>query len=610
MPFIPESERLSIIKFASDVEPGEALVSLPDYADLVPSLDLVKYIDGLIARDSYPAITQAQIYMGVVPEAARSSLLSHAAILNPDVAVEEVENYMGLIPINERFNFLSKVVDSRPGQWLAKASEVADFLPEEQRLPFILNLAVKSLSQEDTLIVDRGFLARYLDGSVIERLEKIATRNEAFDAATEVINDLHDVPDAAVRFKSIANYSGPELYRLIVRDIGSMYTSTYLGVFDRLAQKLRTSHQNIDDIEIKTSPQSILVFLEAAASYNRLPEALKLIPGGRWEEILKIYAENIANSGTSSLMTLADIMRTTPDAQLRTRIEQFVQQQYDGLPAGQTRDAYGILAAYYNSAVGQGRIKLADADVYKINPILSLETKAYVGEDNIHRQLVIFYDDKDGIASYDSFIKRYTNNEKYKIKDAGDYVIITSVPGHGAKVGMQIYANKPGTTPEGVVSAVGGKEKFNSVVHRGHSTHLHQSMPYFSSNNALMFLGSCGGYQSIGDFLDISPAAHIVSTKGTGSMGVNDPLLYHLNELMRTGQPVVWSKVQTVLNGFGSIYKESYVLPTSNIVMAMQSKLSELKILRAREKPLDLIESAGRSGARLGVSSTPASTPH
>src|SRR6185312_9802240 len=63
------------------------------------------------------------------------------------------------------------------------------------------------------------------------------------------------------------------------------------------------------------------------------------------------------------------------------------------------------------------------------------------------------------------------------------------------------------------------------VIHRGHSYHLPYTIQQLSENAKIIMLGSCGGYQNLKTILNYSPEAHIISTKQTGAMNVNKPII-------------------------------------------------------------------------------------
>jgi hypothetical protein len=78
------------------------------------------------------------------------------------------------------------------------------------------------------------------------------------------------------------------------------------------------------------------------------------------------------------------------------------------------------------------------------------------------------------------------------------------------------------------------------IAHRGHSYHLSTTMSHLSATNKIIILGSCGGYHNLSTILEHSEDAHIISSKQTGSMRINDPILSDLHKLILGGQDVNW----------------------------------------------------------------------
>ena len=62
--------------------------------------------------------------------------------------------------------------------------------------------------------------------------------NKGKDIFVREINALHDKP-AAVRFKILDKLTPQELYYLIVLSEDEIYTSSYLGVYDRIFQRMK-----------------------------------------------------------------------------------------------------------------------------------------------------------------------------------------------------------------------------------------------------------------------------------------------------------------------------------------------------------------------------------
>jgi hypothetical protein len=178
---------------------------------------------------------------------------------------------------------------------------------------------------------------------------------------------------------------------------------------------------------------------------------------------------------------------------------------------------------------------------------------------------------------------------------------------------VTIYANKPDRRDEGL-EAINqdlaklqkkGKPSFQVFVGRGHSYHADEYLPLIEPSMNLVHLGSCGGYHNISRVLSESPEAVIISSKQRGSMVVNDPLLFNINESILQSGSVNWNEQQVKLAHFGSADKDSYLLPHKNVDLMMQKKYNELikepphtSISREGEEQLPMMNTANVPLAR------------
>lgn len=135
----------------------------------------------------------------------------------------------------------------------------------------------------------------------------------------------------------------------------------------------------------------------------------------------------------------------------------------------------------------------------------------------------------------------------WKIETFQLYVKISSKSGKR----VVIYANKPEAEYYGQDAI---REIFlktgmwpDIVVHRGHSFYVQTSLESVMPGANIVFLGSCGGYQNVSQALQYASEAFIISTRQVGSAQINDELLYTLNEWIRTGKNLNWSKLWQVV---------------------------------------------------------------
>ena len=210
------------------------------------------------------------------------------------------------------------------------------------------------------------------------------------------------------------------------------------------------------------------------------------------------------------------------------------------------------------------------ASQYKLQPIHQIDSSALFGMDKVHRQVHFFYDDEDGEASYASFITTFST-PNYRITRKPNYVIIESIKGKK----VAIYANHPKSEIEGQAALDTVMNSFKKdiqlFVHRGHSYYAMNTIDQIPPKTKIVFLGSCGSYHNIHEVLSRSENVHIISSKQIGTMGVNNPLLFHIAETVREGKNIVWSDIwaktaKTIAKNPDAVEKfRDYVAPDKNL---------------------------------------------
>lgn len=513
---------------------------------------------------------------------------------SPEVVLMASETYARYLPKDEYTKIIKEAVQNDPYNALKHADVFVQNL-SKQDAKEILESALVQLDQR-LQPAPRTFLNHSLRTILDEeRVDRTGSSIKENLSVARGLNILHDEPDN-VRFASINDYSASQLLDVMVLGREEAYTSTFLGLFDRFQEKMVAEGKNsvLDVANPNFSNSIALNFLEIANSYNKLDEAMVFIPKAQWGSVLETVSSEIENGNTGIAISLADIMNNTSDPAIKAQIEQHIQNSYDNAPAGPIKDTYAVTAAYYNDLSGQDTIKIENPDHYKIAAIDSLPQDKLVGTDGIHKQLLVFTGDEDGVSSFEYFQKRFEQSDNYKIEDKGDYIKITSLSG---ETPIEIYANHPNASPDTILQDISGNPdatikdvEFDSIIHRGHSYNLDNTMPYFSESNSLVFLGSCGGYGNVEKLMDIAPDAQIIATKQVGTKFINDPMIFDINESIRKGEPLVWEDKQKVLDGFGDPRKESYVLPDKNTPLIFAKKLKELEDERNEQSAVPSVQ--------------------
>jgi hypothetical protein len=549
-------------------KPPSALEHADRYGPLLKEThpeELARNLFAAMEQEPLKALLSADRYGPFVPETMRADLAQNllaAMEQRPLMALEFTDRYSPFVQQTHSGEFAEAL--NRAAENLMASLQGAIFSPHHER-----------------------YLEIYLGADTIATLKQIKTRRMDNLCTGRVLNNLHNESDS-VRFDSVADYSASQLFELIVFGQEELWTSSYLGVFSRFVDRLKEeSYRDIYPVFDQRLAGAPLVFLDMAVEYGTIVEAAKLIPPDRWNEILALYEHGLENGKAGSLVSLAELMNAMPDEELRQRMELFIQQKYDGAENQKVRDIYGLAGTYYNGVVKEKRIRIAGPEQYRLGRIDRLSTEKTFGRDGVHRQLHVYTGDRDGRATFAHFLARYKDNDKYHLQETKDYVKIASARGHP----VEIYANIPGSSPDIIIDMLAGHEgasteevEFDAVIHRGHSYNLDNTMPYFSSHNSFMFLGSCGGFRNIEKLMEIAPGVHITATKQTGTMFVNDPLLYEMSEQIRKKGFVDWRRQQEYLDSLANPNRVHYVLPLRNVAQMINAKLHELAGWRKAEQ--------------------------
>ena len=182
-----------------------------------------------------------------------------------------------------------------------------------------------------------------------------------------------------------------------------------------------------------------------------------------------------------------------------------------------------------------------------IPPVYSVNYKSLTDDSGRVVQQVFFYGDKDkdGQNSYANFMGLFRNRTEWSVSENPDWVAIKSSKGKP----VWIFANKPlygdNDPDEAAKEKLGNYLKAKNLtptifIHRGHSYHVKASLARLQPSARIVVLGSCGGYNNLNEVLTISPDAHIISSKQTGTRTVNEPILQSINSDVRNGKNIDW----------------------------------------------------------------------
>lgn len=390
------------------------------------------------------------------------------------------------------------------------------------------------------------------------------------------INDLHESPNP-IRFKAINPLNAKELYYMMVLGENEIYTSSYKYSFDRMMQMLGPNPHG-DSLLISLNFDKFKKFIKLAAGYNKLDIFLKSMATQNSEKLMQAFVLNLEK--TKSLEDAVDVADSygsiTNPALQKSMIEnvEWNLQRCSKQDNERGIKIYGLLKTIFLSADTANHIDLSKT--IGIPPVYTMENKYLSDDSGRIIEQVFFYGDKDGIMSYESYLTSFPPAE-WSITDKKYWIEIKSRKGKP----IWIFANKPLDNDsnkdseaqkllrdymdsQGLVPSI--------VIHRGHSYHLPYTIEQLSESAKIIMLGSCGGYQNLKSILDYAPDANIISTKQTGAMNVNKPIIDALDNTLREGKDIDWRKMwDDLTTQFAKAPKplretfEDYIPPQKNL---------------------------------------------
>jgi hypothetical protein len=398
--------------------------------------------------------------------------------------------------------------------------------------------------------------------------------DKSLDFYVKKINELHNSSDA-VRFESVQSLRPQDLYYIIVSSDDEMFTSTYLGLYKRLLAKYDNS---ADELLATVHYDKFRKFMREAASYSTLTDFLHHMPAAKSQELIHLFISDIEDDdedeAVSNATDIADaFINLSRDPELNKYVQSEITASLDKSRKEnlfQAQRLYSILQQVYD-VVNKQQDNHGLAANYMELPVKTLKD-----DNGTINELVVFYGDEDGKASFASFMNLFKDKSRWEVKTNESWTSIHSLQGQP----IRIYANLPlddkdekDVAAQGALISYLKKESIEPsvLIHRGHSYHLSQTLKYLQPSMKLAILGSCGGYRNMKSVIDVNPDMHIVASKQVGSMAVNDPLLRQLNNDLNNKKDINWLNFWTDLGdsfkGNAETYKlfEEYVPPYKNV---------------------------------------------
>lgn len=390
------------------------------------------------------------------------------------------------------------------------------------------------------------------------------------------INELHDLSNIALRMKAIEPLNAQELYYVLVMGEQEIYTSSYKHAFTRLLQLMGKPPRG-DELLASVHFDHFRKFIKMAAHYNRLDTFLKTMPQSYADVLMKAFVANLDKSnGLEDAVDVADAYSSIHDPVLLKNILSYIEEELDTCKEeGNTRGTviYSLLKTIFHAANSNTTVDLTNE--IGIPSIYTLPQHSLRNEDGKVIQQVFFYGDEDGKAFFPAFVNTF-NSREWKVVPKKEWIEFIA---HNGK--MEVYVNRPLDSDQNLddsaqvhlIQYLEGLGKYPTmVVHRGHSYWLPRTISRMSSEARIVLLGSCGGFKNLNQILEVSPDAHIISTKEIGRGNLNQPINNYLNNTLLAGKDIDWREMwKTLSQQFQSASKdtreswEDYIPPYRNL---------------------------------------------
>ncbi|TAN10848.1 MAG: hypothetical protein EPN37_18530 [Chitinophagaceae bacterium] len=394
------------------------------------------------------------------------------------------------------------------------------------------------------------------------------------------VNELHESPDP-VRFACANKLTPQEIYYILVNGQQEIYTSSFVGLFKRFMQRMDPPRG--DKLLMSVIFDRFRKFITLSSAYNTLDPFLGSMSQQNANVLMNKFVDGLQyTKGLAASVDVADAFGSIKDSALLKKLQAEVNRNFEEMVAQNDERGkvlYGLLSTLFNTRESSDQDEVwakTMSQKFDLPPIDYLPFKNLINDSagRVYEE-VFFYGDKDGFDSYAHFMPTFQNGD-WRVNDINKYFLtITSTKGRP----VTLFVKKPISDPDEDEKAMTVLQEYltkNSIhptvfIHRGHSYHVDATLKELQPSAELVFLGSCGGYNTLAQVLNISPNAQIISSKQTGSMLVNDPIIRTIEDQIRIGNDLKWEKIWNQLNNYFKNspefydYFQDYIPPQKNM---------------------------------------------
>lgn len=361
----------------------------------------------------------------------------------------------------------------------------------------------------------------------------------------------------------IQNLSTRAVYLLSSIAGPDLYTSTFV---DRIyAMKIQNNPDFLAEVK-KIDPEGNFMagFILTLAGFNKLREVFARDPEYFSERVVELLEEADPDLLPRNISLLSKIVGQFVAGEggktIKEKIENALLEQYeiqDFLKNVSKRAAVGyLIKLYHNDFSDKERAKTIANELPEILP--PKIPSEWLADGRLKAVLKFYPDEK-----HFSLIQEMYAKKGFQIRRsaAGKTVTMTKqfLRPDGRTVTFEVVA----TLEEIAIDKLMSDRSVDIIGHRGHSFHLHETLPdtdAAKNKKKLIFIGSCGGFREVPSLMGSYSGNYFISDEDTGHGADNNNILYYLMEAIGSGAKN-WDRIRSYVDDRYPVGSRGLVFP-------------------------------------------------
>lgn len=394
-------------------------------------------------------------------------------------------------------------------------------------------------------------------------------------------------------FKLLDGASSGQLYDLITQQDSfysyTMSQGTYNEVSKRLYETLKHEGKSFSEISNSSRDRvdGLMTYTKTADAFRRMDSFIKsTTPDDHLVIAEKLFEKEDKGYNIS---TMSSFMKNLPKnspalAYMETTIasKAIAGDEHEKADMGLLARWYANQTTHTISPENRAFYDRVKSDPsFEIPPLNKIKSSNLLDAAGRNFQLHTFYNDKDGIDTFNSF-SGALRADGYKLKKQNDFLEFSKEK-NGREI--KILVSPPESNGEAIPKILDYVKDQNGVISvlsgRGHSHHMEKAMDLITPDTKIVALGGCWGHNYTNAVLEKSPDAHILATTGVGRMAINNFNTKWMNDQILSGNDLNWQGLKAGwdhLKTDKTLTKDinEYVSPDDNIFLLYERRRNEL----------------------------------